>query len=118
MSDLTDNLPPHVLANYMLSYELECEYINRPKQFRCVRGNSTIAFMRFHQTLFKDREQVRREYFAELHEAVAEIEALLPQPPAAPKTYEDVIRKFGGRFTGESMVLPRQRSKRTVLIEE
>ena len=115
-----DSLPPHVRANMELNYELTCEFNNRGREYRNShpQGNSFIARKRFYETLSKDREQVRREYFAELRDAVAGIEARLPEAvPVGEPTYEDVIRSFGGRFTGVSQVM-RQRNKRTVLVGE
>ena len=101
-------IPPHVMANLELNYELECELNNRGREYRNSRprGNSTIAHKRFHGHYFKSKEQVRSEYFEELHEAIKGIEAREPKPVEREKTYEDVIRSWGGRFSGESQVEP------------
>lgn len=108
MSEL-ETIPVHVLENYLLNHELEAEYLNRPNRFRRERGNSTISKKRFHASLRRDRETVRRDYFQELSEAIAGIEALEQKPAIREKTYEDVILGFGGRFCGESQVKPGRR---------
>ena len=106
-------IQPHVMANLELNYELECELNNRGREYRNShpRGNSTIARKRFHGHYFKSKEQVRDEYFEELHAAIKGIESREPKPVAPEKTYEDVIRSWGGRFSGESQVEPGRRGK-------
>jgi hypothetical protein len=100
-------IPAHIMENYLLNYELEAAYFNGFQRFaRRYRGSSTAARKKFHSTDFKEREQIRREYFDELRAAVADIEAREPKPTEHEKNYEDAIFKFGGRFTGESQVVP------------
>ena len=116
------DLPMHVLSNYELNHEIEAEYLNRPREFRRNRGNSTTAFKKFYATRYHDREkssnEIRKEFFDELEAAVEAIESLEPHTSPREETYEDDIIKFGGRFTGCSEVMPHQRMKRTVLIGE
>ena len=62
MSEL-ETIPVHILANYMLSRELEAEYLNRGKEFKKPRVSSTTA-----RNQFKSPES-RERYFNRLAEA-------------------------------------------------
>jgi len=90
--------PPHVLANYKLNHELECERRNELNRFQRKRANSSTAFKRLRGP------GEREEFFADLSEANAALESLIK--PAAPQeqTYEDVICSWGGRMGGESQL--------------
>ena len=108
---------PHVMANYCLSNELEAEYLNEPRKYRAGRPSSFIAKKRFHDRFNLTKEQQKREFFEELNAAIAGLE----KPVASPvpqKTYEQIIREFGGRFVGCSEVMPLQRQRKTMLVGE
>jgi hypothetical protein len=70
-----ETIPVHVLENYMLSHELEAEYLNSFRKRARKRVNSTTALMRF-----KTNESRGRyfNYLAEAHNAGASI--VLPPP--------------------------------------
>ena len=86
--------PTHVMANYLLNHELEAAYLNEPRKFRLARGNSTIAFKKFHSTDFKVRETLRREYFEELAQAVEDIESRLPVGRNSSHTSHEHTRRY------------------------
>ena len=111
-------LAAHVIANQILNMELQAEYLNRGKQFKRIRGSSATAHKRFYTSERKTGTQFRNEYFDELKSAIEQIEARLPKPEPKEKTYEDVIKSWGGRFVGESEVMPRQKNNKTVLSGE
>lgn len=106
-------IPAHVMANYLLNHELEAAYLNDPRKFQRAQGNSSIAFKKFHSTDFKDRETLRREYFAELSSAVSGIEARLPKSQANAKNKFPWMRDVGC-----SIVSPRSKNRRTILVDE
>jgi hypothetical protein len=105
-------IPPHVMANFLLSMELEAAYFNEPRKFRRARGNSPIARKKFFDYFNKPAAQIRREYFEELKEAVDVIESM--PPPKQPT--ENQFPWW--RDVGCSIVSPRQKNKRTVLVDD
>ena len=105
-------IPPHVMANFLLSMELEAAYFNEPRKNHRRRGNSTIAFKKFHGHILKPKEQVRREYFEEMTEAIAGIEAIWTKPAKIAKDFP------WWKDVGCSLVMPHQKNHRTILVEE
>jgi hypothetical protein len=106
-------IPAHVMANYLFNHELEAAYYKESRKFRRAQANSSIAFKKFYSTDFKGRETLRREYFEELSEAVAGIEAVLPKSAAK------AVNKYPWmRDVGCSIVSPRSKNGRTILADE
>jgi hypothetical protein len=105
-----------------LYHTLSAEFFNRGREYQLdnPKGTSKLAHKYFNDTLSKDKEQVRSEYFAELKEALDGIKAREPKPAPKKQDYETEIESFGGSFSGESQVMPRARgrNRRTVLYGE
>ena len=91
--------PPHVVANYKLNHELECERRTELNRFQRKRANSSTAFKRLRGP------GERAEFFADLSEANAALESLIQPATTREQTYEDVIRSWGGRMAGESQLV-------------